>query len=332
MSLLQALGLEMTSLVKAGLAKPLQTPPLEVQARQRSNSDPGPGVTKDGATPDVDKARFEARWATSGPRVEAVRADIASNKHGTVPNGALNTAIADFEAADKRLLAANAAPDHVKALAALIAAEKALADFDAAFPAQNDQEKIAYLAARAKAQGAIVHLDAAVTAAKFGSPPQRFFASPIAEFVRGRGLMDKGETETNYLATAWRRVTPATSTDAVCRSSIRGVSRTRVRDRQPCASAWPDRSAAFGRRSRRRPGVLRRPRTLRHARPGLGEISTRGYELVIDHVVDLAAALAAEGAQAISLMEPRSAFFAAPASTRPLKPGWRSASACRARR
>lgn len=200
MSLLEALGLEMTSLVKAGLAKSTQTPPTDVQARQRSNSEPGPGTIRDGATPDVDRARFEARWATRGPRVEAMRADIASKKLGTVSDGALQTAMTAFEAADKLLLAATAAPDHVKALTALVAADKALADFDAAFPAQNDQEKVAYLAARAKAQGAIVRLDAAVAAAKFGSPPQRFFASPIAEFSRGRGLMDKGEAETNYLA------------------------------------------------------------------------------------------------------------------------------------
>ena len=42
---------------------------------------------------------------------------------------------------------------------------------------------------------------------------------------------------------------------------------------------------------------------------GLGEISTRGYEQVIDHVVDLAAALAAEGARAISLMGTSLSFF-----------------------
>ena len=200
MSLLEALGLEMTSLVKAGLAKSLDTPPPEAQGRQRSNSDPGQGMIKEGATPDVDKARFEARWATSGPRVEAMRADIAAKKLGNVADGALKIAMSAFEAADKLLVSAVAAPDHAKALAALVAADKALADFDAAFPAQNDQEKIAYLAAKAKAQGAIVRLDAAVAAARFGSPPQRFFATPIAEFSRGRGLMDKGEADANYLA------------------------------------------------------------------------------------------------------------------------------------
>ena len=42
---------------------------------------------------------------------------------------------------------------------------------------------------------------------------------------------------------------------------------------------------------------------------GLGEISTRGYEQVIDHVVDIAAALAADGAQAISLMGTSLSFF-----------------------
>ena len=42
---------------------------------------------------------------------------------------------------------------------------------------------------------------------------------------------------------------------------------------------------------------------------GLGEISTRGYEQVIDHVVDLAARLAADGAQAISLMGTSLSFF-----------------------
>ena len=197
MSLLEALGLEMTNLVKAGLARPLETAPPEVQGRPRSNSDPGPGATKGGATPGVD---FEARWARSGPRVESMRADIASKKLGTVPDGPLKTALTAFEAADKLLVAARTAADDVKSLAALVAADNAIADFDAAFPAHNDQEKIAYLAAKAKAQGAIVRLDAAVAAGKFGSPPQRFFGPPIAEFVRGRGLMDQGEAEANYLA------------------------------------------------------------------------------------------------------------------------------------
>ena len=42
---------------------------------------------------------------------------------------------------------------------------------------------------------------------------------------------------------------------------------------------------------------------------GLGEISTRGYEQVIDRVVDLAAELAAEGAEAVSLMGTSLSFF-----------------------
>jgi arylmalonate decarboxylase len=42
---------------------------------------------------------------------------------------------------------------------------------------------------------------------------------------------------------------------------------------------------------------------------GLAEISARGYEGVIDHVVGLAQALAAEGAQAISLMGTSLSFF-----------------------
>lgn len=42
---------------------------------------------------------------------------------------------------------------------------------------------------------------------------------------------------------------------------------------------------------------------------GLNEISTRGYEEVIDHVVELAADLAANGAQAVSLMGTSLSFF-----------------------
>ena len=42
---------------------------------------------------------------------------------------------------------------------------------------------------------------------------------------------------------------------------------------------------------------------------GLGEISTRGYEEVIDQVVELAAELAGAGAQAISLMGTSLSFF-----------------------
>ncbi len=42
---------------------------------------------------------------------------------------------------------------------------------------------------------------------------------------------------------------------------------------------------------------------------GLGEISTRGYEGVIDHVVGLASELAAAGAEAISLMGTSLSFF-----------------------
>lgn len=42
---------------------------------------------------------------------------------------------------------------------------------------------------------------------------------------------------------------------------------------------------------------------------GLGEISTRGYEGVIDHVAGCALSLAAEGAQAISLMGTSLSFF-----------------------
>ncbi len=42
---------------------------------------------------------------------------------------------------------------------------------------------------------------------------------------------------------------------------------------------------------------------------GLGEISTRGYEGVIDHVVGLAIELAGEGAEAISLMGTSLSFF-----------------------
>lgn len=42
---------------------------------------------------------------------------------------------------------------------------------------------------------------------------------------------------------------------------------------------------------------------------GLGEISTAGYEAVIDRVVELARALAADGAQAVSLMGTSLSFF-----------------------
>ena len=42
---------------------------------------------------------------------------------------------------------------------------------------------------------------------------------------------------------------------------------------------------------------------------GLAEISTRGYEEVIDHVVELAAELAASGAEAVSLMGTSLSFF-----------------------
>lgn len=42
---------------------------------------------------------------------------------------------------------------------------------------------------------------------------------------------------------------------------------------------------------------------------GLGEISTQGYEKVIDRVVDLARALAGDGAQAVSLMGTSLSFF-----------------------
>ena len=42
---------------------------------------------------------------------------------------------------------------------------------------------------------------------------------------------------------------------------------------------------------------------------GLGEISTRGYEQVIDHVVGLAGDLASNGAQAVSLMGTSLSFY-----------------------
>ena len=52
---------------------------------------------------------------------------------------------------------------------------------------------------------------------------------------------------------------------------------------------------------------------------GLGEISTRGYEQVIDHVVELAAALAGSGAQAVSLMGTSLSFYRGAAFNRELE-------------
>jgi arylmalonate decarboxylase len=64
---------------------------------------------------------------------------------------------------------------------------------------------------------------------------------------------------------------------------------------------------------------------------GLGEISPRGYEAVIDRVVELAVELDRAGASAVSLMGTSLSFFAAPTSTLRSKPRWRAPPDCHAR-
>ena len=199
MSLLEALGLEMTTLVKAGLAKAIETAPPEVVGRPRSNSDAGPGAPKGGPTPDVDKARFEARWPASGPRIEALRADLAAKKLGTVLDGALKKAIESFEAADAELVKAQAAPDFAKAFEALVKADAAIKAFDAAFPAENDKSKAQYLKLKAEQQAVFAKLDKAVAGNAFGSPPLRFFSDPMTRYPAARKLMDDGEQAGNFM-------------------------------------------------------------------------------------------------------------------------------------
>ena len=171
MSLLEALGLEMTNLIKAGLAKPIETAP-PVQGRPRSNSDAGAGAPKIGATPDVDKARFEARWARIGARAEALGKDIAAKKFGVIPDDPFGFAVNGFYSQEKKMRAAQAIADYAEAHDWLMKMEASLQEVDAAFPAQNEKARIAYEAAKIKHQATIQRFDAALAQHKFGQPPR----------------------------------------------------------------------------------------------------------------------------------------------------------------
>ena len=196
MSLLEALGLELTQRMRdQGLGEPKPKP---TEGRPRSNSDSGaPGLK--GATPDVDSARFDTRWSASGPRIEALRADLAAKKLGTVLDGALKKAIESFEAADAELVKAQAAPDFVKAYEELVKADAAIKAYDAAFPAENDKSKAQYLKLKAEQQAVFAKLDKAVAGNAFGSPPLKFFNDPMTRYPVARKLMDDGEQAGNFL-------------------------------------------------------------------------------------------------------------------------------------
>jgi hypothetical protein len=199
MSLLEALGLEMTSLIKAGLAKPIETPPKSVEGRPRSNSDAGPGAPRAGATPDVDKARFEARWARIGARAEVLSKDLAAKKFGVIPDGPFAFAVNGFYSQEQKMRAAKAVPDYATAHDWLQKMEASLQEADATFPAQNEKTRLAYEAAKIKQQATLQRFDAAVTANKFGQPPRAEFAEMLTSYQLARGYMDEGERDKNYL-------------------------------------------------------------------------------------------------------------------------------------
>lgn len=199
MSLLEALGLEISSRMKAELAKATVTPPSEAQGRPRSSSDAGPGAPKGGATPDVDKARFDARWARIGARAEALSKDLAAKKLGDIPDGPFAEAAGTFHFQEQKMREAQAVPDYAAAHSWLLKIETSLQEADAAFPAQNEKMRIVYEAAKLRQQATIERLDAAVAAHRFGQPPRAEFADVVTSYQLGRTRMGQGEGEKNYL-------------------------------------------------------------------------------------------------------------------------------------
>lgn len=196
MSLLEALGLQLTPAMRVGVAAAKDEPPSgEGRPRSKSESD-GPGLK--GATPGVDQARFEARWSASGPGIEVVRAAIKTL--GTVLDGPLLQAIKSFEAADAVLVAAVAGGDPVAALAAMPALEAAVKAYDAAFPAENATAQAAYLKLATEQKAETEKMDRAVAANAFGSPPIAAFDDPVGRFTRNRAAEQQAVHDGNYLA------------------------------------------------------------------------------------------------------------------------------------
>ncbi|MGZ5156832.1 MAG: hypothetical protein ACXWJA_10410 [Caldimonas sp.] len=196
MSLLEALGLELTGRMREEMSGPARDTPVEGRARSNSES-AAPGLK--GATPDVDKARFDARWARIGARAEKMSKDLAAKKFGVIPDGPFATAVNGFYSQEQKMRAAQAAADYASAHDWLAKMEASLQEADATFPEQNEKTRLAYEAAKVKQQATIQRFDAAVAAHKFGQPPRAEFAEVVSSYQLGRGFMDEGERDKNYL-------------------------------------------------------------------------------------------------------------------------------------
>ncbi|MGZ5277901.1 MAG: hypothetical protein ACXWCU_18530, partial [Caldimonas sp.] len=158
MSLLEALGLELTGRTREELSGPARDTPIE--GRARSNSESAAAWLK-GATPDVDKARFDARWARIGARAEKMSKDLAAKKFGVIPDGPFATAVNGFYSQEQKMRAAQAAADYASAHDWLAKMEASLQEADATFPEQNEKTRLAYEAAKVKQQATIQRFDAA---------------------------------------------------------------------------------------------------------------------------------------------------------------------------
>ena len=196
MSLLEALGLEVPqSLREQDGAAMNEPPPGKGRPRSKSESSGGDGK---GGTPDVDQARFDARWRASGPGIEAVRAGIKMT--GAVVDVPLKQAIKSFEAADVVLVQAMSGGGPLAALAAMPAVEAAVKSYGDAFPAANEAAKAAYQKLATAEKAETDKMDQAVAANAFGSPPIAAYDASVGRFVRNRAAEQQALRDGNHLA------------------------------------------------------------------------------------------------------------------------------------
>jgi len=198
MSLLAALGLQVSGEQLATLTRALE-PPKKASGRKRSASQSDAEGRRGAPAPDVEQARFEARWAQVGPAIDERARKVADRAWGIIPDGDFGAATSQFDAAQQRLRKARDEGNFDEANRQLTLAEAKAKEADAAYPAQNDKSRVTYEQGKATHQATLARYDAAIAGHAFGQPPRGNFAELVAGSQKHRGNMTQGEASGNYL-------------------------------------------------------------------------------------------------------------------------------------